>query len=161
MNPGPPGWYPEADESYQRWWDGVAWTGYRRVSRFPGFVERVGRPVFRGQNLFPAGDGVFETMVRRTQTLSLVALGLIVIGTPLALIGSILMAGDLSLAALVVPAAIAIVVMLVALIPAFKVYGLVRRVRDAHARGEFFVTLGPDGAPVSRPAGQAEPPGWE
>lgn len=156
-----PGWYPEGDESYQRWWDGATWTGYRRVSRFPAFVERRGRPVFRGRALFPSGDGELERRVRRFQTLLVIALLLIVIGLPAGWVFAVLVIGELSLPALLVPALAALVLMLVAAVPLFRALGVVTHVRDAHARGEFYLELGPDGAPRSVPAVQARPPGWE
>ena len=156
-----PGWYPESDESYQRWWDGVAWTEYRRVSRFPGFVERRGGPVFRGRTLFPSGDERFARLVRLAQTLLLIALLLIVIGLPAGWVGAILTTGEVSLAHVLVPLVTALVLILVALVPMFRVLGIGMRVREAHARGDFHLELGPDGNPKIAPAVQSRPPGWE
>lgn len=155
-----PGWYPEGDESYQRWWDGATWTEYRRVGRFPAFVERLGKPVFRGRALFPSGDGELERMVRRFQTLTVIALLLIVIGLPAGWIVAVLVVGELSLPALLIPLLAALVLILVAVVPLFRVLGIMTRVREAHARGEFYLELGPDGAPRRMPAVQARPPGW-
>lgn len=162
-NASPPGWYPDgADESYQRWWDGTTWTGYRRVSRFPGFVERGGRPEFRfRRRLFPSGDGEVERTVRGVQTLLVIGLALLVLGIPAGFAWAVLVDGELSLPPLLVPLLAALVLVLVAFVPLLRLLGIVTRAREAHARGDFWVELGPDGAPKAMPAVRAKPPGWE
>lgn len=156
-----PGWYPDGpDVSHQRWWDGTAWTGYRRVSRFPAFVERRGKPEFRGRRLFPSGDGKLERNVRLSQGLIVGALVFLVAGLPLGWVYAVLVAGELSLLPLLIPALTALVLMLAALVPLIRVQVIVGRAREALARGEFYDEFGPDGAPRSAPAAQAKPPGW-
>ena len=165
MGASPPGWYPDGpDESHQRWWDGTAWTGYRRVSRFPGFVERGGRPEFRfRRRLFPPGDGEVERLVRRVQTLLVVALALLVVGLPVGFAWAVLVDGELRLAPLLVPLLAALVMTLVAFVPLLRLWGIAAGGGGGGAagRGEFYVEVGPDGAPKSVPAVRARPPGWE
>lgn len=158
-----PGWYPHSDESTQRWWDGTAWTGYTRTSRFPDFVERRGKVAFRGRNLFPRGDMEFARQVRRAQAILLTGVALImvvIVGLPISLVVAATRMDELDPTWMFAVLVAVIVLAVVGLVPSIKAWQAGKRVRDAHARGEFWETFGPDGTAMNRP--QFQPmPGWE
>lgn len=158
--PTAPGWYPEPDDAFQRWWDGTAWTGYRRVSRFPGFVVRRGQVTFTGRRLFPQGDDPYPRHIRTAQAMLFGALFLIVLGLPISIAGTVLVGGELSLAPVLVPLLLAMALMLAAFVPIVRAYRVGQGLRDALARGDFYLELGPDGAPRATPAHAPHPPGW-
>lgn len=155
-----PGWYPEPDDAYQRWWDGTAWTGYRRASRFPDFVVRRGQVTFTGRRLFPHGDHPYPRHIRTAQGMLFGALVLLVLGLPVAIVGTILLGGELSLGPVLVPPLLAMVLMLGALVPLTRAMRAAQVVRDALARGEFYIELDPDGRPRATPTHAPRPPGW-
>jgi hypothetical protein len=161
--PVPPGWYPETDEGIQRWWDGAAWTEYRRATRYPNFVERDGKLAFRGRRLFPRGDGEHEHTVRMVQGLSLAALGAILVA-PLALLLILSVAGvDPGTAfpiALFVPLLSALVLAIIALFPAVKLMRTGQEIRDHWVRGDLYAPLMDPAQSESPPAIQSKPPGW-
>lgn len=133
------------------------------MSRFPGFVERRGKVAFRGRNLFPRGDTEFPRAVRQAQAISSTALVILVVAmaaSPLTILAAARSSNEGYLTWLFVVAAAVLVLALVALVPSIKAMRAGQRVRDAHARGEFWQKLAPDGTPMSRPDFQATP-GWE
>jgi hypothetical protein len=55
----PPGWYPDPDAPLlERWWDGTAWTGHRRVPEVPGPPRAVGGASGRARAVALATCGI-------------------------------------------------------------------------------------------------------